>query len=427
MTDVKTHPDATAPDARAVSSCRVCGAQDWREVISLGHLPLADSFLEPSEQSADEPRYPLEVISCRKCQLMSLTHVVNPEILYRSYPYETSESRTIADHMDFVASYLCQRFSIARGGLVVEIGSNTGAQLQRFRDRDQRTIGVDPARNIAETANKRGIETLSEFFGEDTANRILEEHGRADLIIGRHVLAHIDAVGDVCRGARRLLRDSGVLAVEVPYAVDMLEKVEFDTIYHEHLSYFTIKALTTLFARNGMRIVEVEELTVHGGSILVVAARDDSAHAESPTVARMLGREHRLELATDLPYVQFRHQVERNQRDLVALTRQLVGLGHNVAGYGAPAKGNTLLGSCGIGRDMVPFCLDTTPSKQGKLLPGTHIPVHSPREASEHQIDYYLLLAWNYQDEIVAKEADFVASGGRFIVPHPRPNIIPAP
>lgn len=413
-------------NAREVTACRICGKEDWQKVVDFGSVPLADSFLEPAASYDDEPRYPLAVISCRSCRLMSLTHVVDPEVLYRTYPYTTSDSETIKKHMGHVVSVCVERFGIPEGSFVLEIGSNTGSQLKAFENAGMRTLGIDPARNIAMVANERGIETLPEFFSIDTATLVKKTYGTPQLILGRHVFAHIDDVASVAAGVRSLLGPDSLFAIEVPYLVDMLERNEFDTIYHEHLSYFGVGTLVTLFQRHGLRVVDVERLAVHGGSILVFVALDDGTRATSPVVEELIALEKRTGLHEDATYQRFAEQVEQATDELTAQVRSLRAEGKRIAGYGAPAKGNTLLNVCGLTKDDLEFCCDTTEFKQGLVLPGTHIPVRSPAYAKTQDIDYYLLLAWNYGEEIIAKEEAYLARGGRFILPNPRPSIVPA-
>jgi novobiocin biosynthesis protein NovU/D-mycarose 3-C-methyltransferase len=411
--------------ARQVVECRVCGGCDWQDVVSFGPVPLADSFLDPAESYDDEPYYPLGVISCRSCRLMSLTHVVDPETLYRTYPYVTSESDTMARHMRFVAEVCRERFALAADSLVVEIGSNTGTQLKVFQEHGMRTVGVDPARNLAMVANAAGIETVPEFFTPATAAGIRARCGPARLVLGRHVFAHIDHLAGVAAGVRALLGPEGVFAVEVPHALELLRRREFDTIYHEHLSYFFVSTLVTLFEQHGLRVIDIERLSVHGGSLLVFVGRGDGVWPVRPILHELLAEEERSGIHGDEIYRGFADDVDRLSDELVTLVRRLVADGKRLAGYGAPAKGNTLLNVCRLGPRELEFCCDTTELKQGKVLPGTHIPVHSPDYAKTQAIDYYLLLAWNYSEEILRKETDFVAAGGRFILPVPRPTIVP--
>ncbi|MGH3799273.1 MAG: methyltransferase domain-containing protein [Pseudonocardiaceae bacterium] len=410
--------------ARQVVECRVCGKNDWQEVVSFGLVPLANGFLDPADSYDDEPYYPLSVISCRSCRLMSLTHVVDPEVLYRAYPYVTSDSDMIINHMRYVAELCRQRFDMAPGSFVVEIGSNTGRQLTMFQEAGMRTLGVDPAHNIARVANENGVETLPEFFSAEMAGYIKKLYGQARLILGRHVFAHIDDVAGIAAGVRELLSPDGVFAIEVPYALDLLERVAFDTIYHEHLSYYAVDTFVTLFEQHGLRVLDVERLSVHGGSILVFVGHANGPWLVRPAVQELRTLEELAGLHNDATYHQFVSDVEQIRRELPTLVRDLVADGKRIAGYGAPAKGNTVLTVCGLGCDELEFCSDTTELKQGKVLPGTHVPVRTPEYARAHMPDYYLLLAWNYADEIIGKEPAFLARGGKFILPIPRPSIV---
>lgn len=411
---------------REVTQCRVCGKSDWQQIISFGPMPLAGSFPEPAGSYADEEFYPLAVMSCRSCRLISLTHVVDPEVLYRVYPYTTSDSDTITQHMRHVAALCCERFAIPPGSLVTEIGSNVGTQLMAFRDAGMRTLGIDPAENISVFATERGIETWTEFFTVETARLARKKFGPARLILGRHVFAHIDDLAGVCAAVRELLDTDGVFSIEVPYAVDMLDRKEFDTIYHEHLSYFLIGTLTKLFAQYGLRVVDVERVSVHGGSILVSVGFEDGPWEPRPVIEDLLALEQRLRLGDDATYEDFARDVRQLSKEITELVKGLAAEEKRIAGYGAPAKGNTLLNVCGLGLDELEFCSDTTEFKQGKVLPGTHVPVYSPAYAREHAPDCYLLLAWNYADEIIRNEAAFLRQGGRFIVPNPGPSIVSA-
>ncbi|MCK8679508.1 class I SAM-dependent methyltransferase [Streptomyces lichenis] len=416
-------PESTDDVVRYVTTCRVCGSEEWQEVVSFGEVPLANGFLEVTDSVAQERAYPLEVISCRECRLLSLTAVVDPQVLYRTYSYVTSDSETMARHMRTVAELARDRYGLAEGDLVVELGSNTGDQLLAFREAvGARVLGVDPARNLARIAEDRGVPTLPDYFDSATARAVAGEHGKASLILGRHVFAHIDDVADVLAGARELLTEDGLFTIEVPYAVDLVERLAFDTIYHEHLSYFLISTLDRLFSRHGLRTVDVERLAVHGGSVLVSAGRADGRWQTSERVRELIAAERDGGYLSDARYEAFATRVRRTCADLTALVRGLVAQGHRVAGYGASAKGTTLLNICGLSSEELEFCTDTTPQKQGRLTPGTHIPVLAPGDVTE-QPDYYLLLAWNYAEEILAKESRFLNEHGGFIVPVPEPTV----
>ena len=396
------------------------------EVVLFGLMPLANNYLDPAPSYEDEPRFPLEVIVCRGCWLMSLRHVVDPETLYRHYVYISSDSRMISRHMHQLAALTIQRFGIPAGSLVVELGSNIGTQLEVFRDAGMRVLGIDPARNLAEIANRKGIETLPEFFTAELATRVVTQYGRPRLVLGRHVFAHIDDLRDVLEGVKTVLDRLGVFAIEVPYLLDLIEANQFDTIYHEHLSYFSIGTLVRLFERHGLRVVDVERFAVHGGSIVVFVGLPQGNWPVRPIVAELVRQEERDGLTMESYYRRFGERVERTRTALRELVCGLASDGKRVVGYGAPAKGNTLLNACGLGVRELAFVSDTTEYKQGMVLPGTHIPIHTPAYAKQHRPDYFLLLAWNYAQEIIEKEFEYLKAGGRFIVPIPEPLVVSA-
>lgn len=407
----------TTEIAKPVTTCRVCGATDWQDVISFGSVPLANAYLD---KPGPEEAYPLELISCRSCRLLSLTAVVDPQALYHDYAYVTSESETMTHHMREVVRLCAER--IDPGSLVVELGSNTGNQLQLFREAGHPILGVDPAANLAAIAVQRGVPTVADYFSEKVATAISGEHGRASLILGRHVFAHIDDLADVLRGVKALLTDDGLFAIEVPYACDLLERVAFDTIYHEHLSYFLISTLDRLFTRHGLRTIDVRRLAVHGGSVLVTAARAESRWPTDARVGELIAYEKSERLDTDARYEQFADRVHALRREITELVRKEAANGKRVAGYGASAKGTTLLNICDLSSAEVRFCTDTTPQKQGRFVPGTQIPIVAPGAVSE-QPDLYLLLAWNYAEEILHREAAYLDAGGAFIIPVPEPAV----
>lgn len=410
----------------AVTTCRVCGLSDWLDVLSLGPLPVANGLLEADAEVAGEPRYPLDVAVCRRCRLMSLRHVVSPDLLFRHYLYVTSESRLMNRHMTELTAHCTGAYAVPPDSLVVEVGSNVGHQLALFRAAGMRVLGVDPAVNLAAVAARNGIETVPEFFTSALAGAIRERHGPARVVLARHVLAHIDDVADVLAGIRMLLDRDGVVVVEVPYLRDLLDGTQFDTIYHEHLSYFSVTTLELLLRRNGLRMIEATRAAVHGGSLVVTAAPAGSARPASPSVAALIAAERDAGLGGDESYRRFAERTRLLSGAVRTLVRELRTGGATIAAYGASAKGSTLLNVAGLTRAEIAFCSDTTELKQGRLLPGAHIPVWSPDRARRHPPDYYLLLAWNYADEILANERDYLARGGRFIVPIPRLTVATA-
>ena len=407
----------------AVGSCRVCGAENWHRFLDLGTVPLANSFV--TDESVAEARFPLALMSCRECRLVSLDHVVDASELYGHYLYVSSPSRMIHEHMTQLADDFGQSLGLDASSLVVEIGSNNGDQLEKFERFGCSVLGIDPARNIASRAVARGIDTRTAFFTSAVAREVRAERGPADLILARHVIAHVDDVRDVIAGVRELLSADGLFALEVPYLAELLARRAFDTVYHEHLSYFLVGTLRRLLEDAGLRVIDVREFDVHGGSIVLTAAHAESGKATNhDRVDGKIRAEQAAGLDRDQTYDAFAAEVERLRAALRDSLRELAREGCVVAGYGASAKGVTLLTTSQVPAESLEFCSDTTPDKQGTRIPGLGVPVISPEQARDRKPDVYLLLAWNYRDEILTNEIEFLAAGGRFLVPIPEPRLI---
>jgi len=338
----------------------------------------------------------------------------------------SQDSEGLTRHMRHIVDWSVGKLGLKPGDLVVELGSNIGSQLALFAERGLRVVGVDPAQNLAEVANARGIETIADFFGPAVSGTIARDNGEAALVLGRQCFAHIDDVHHVLNGVESVLAADGLLVIEVPYLVDLLDENQFDTIFHEHLSYYSVGTLSVLFQAHGLQVVDVRRAPVHGGSIVVFASRVAAGRQPEPAVGEMLALEEQYGLRTERPYLELAERTQRVTSGIRDLVRDLVAEGKRVAGYGAPSKGCTLLQMCGLDSADLEFCSDTTPLKHGKVLPGTHIPVWSPEQAQADPPDYYLLLAWNYAQDIIGKEQAFLDRGGRFIVPIPEPRIVSA-
>lgn len=386
-------------------------------------MPLANAFLQPEEVDRDEPRYPLTVLRCGACGLAQLTVVVDPKLLFSEYPYQSSASIPMRAHFVDLAAELVSRFA-PPGSLVVEVGSNDGVLLEPLIGRGARAVGVEPARNLAALANARGLETWNEFFGTEVAVRLARERGPAAIVVANNVLAHIDDLGDVLRSLDTLLAHDGVLVAEVPYLGDLIDRVEYDTIYHEHLSYFALAPLARLFGQARMELFDIRRLDVHGGSIRIYVARAGT-RSSSQRLREAEEAERRAGLADPTVYARFAERVGASRTALRTLVAELRGAGKRVAALGASAKGNTLLNYCGFGPTEVAYVADSTPLKQGRLTPGTRIPVRPESAIREDRPHYTLLLAWNYADTILARFEDYIASGGRFIHPVPIARVIP--
>lgn len=404
------------------TECRICGNKNLYKFLSLGHTPLVNSFLRKDQLDKIEPYYPLDVYICNNCYLVQLLDVVFPDVIFKDYVYVTGTSKPMKIHFEGLAKDIFQNFKINKNSLVVDIGSNDGTLLQSFLEYDYQVLGVEPASNISKLAKDRGIRTINDFFSEKCATKIYEEYGKADIITATNVFAHIDNLQDILQGINCLLTDDGIFIIEVPYLLNLLNNSEFDTIYHEHLSYFSIYPLIYLVKKFGLEIVNIEQLSIHGGTIRVFIQK--LSGKQSQNVIDMLATERNSGLYSLDIYNKFsRHTISIKER-LVKLLDTLKNDGARITGYGAAAKGNILLNYCKIGTNILDYISDTTPFKQGLYTPGMHIPVVSEEIFHKDFPDYVLLLAWNYTNDILKKETKYIQNGGKFIIPVPEPRIV---
>ena len=404
--------------------CRSCGAPDLPLILSLGRTPLANALLTPEQLAAPEARYPLDLVFCPQCTLVQITETVPPEILFGTYAYFSSFSDTMLRHAATLAERLTARRQLGADSLVVELASNDGYLLQYYQQAGIPVLGIEPAANIAQVANERGIPTLCEFFGQAVAQRLRDEGRRADVIHANNVLAHVADLNGVVAGIALLLKDEGVAVIESPYVKEMLDQTEFDTIYHEHLCYYSLTALDRLFRRHGLIIHDVERLPIHGGSLRIFAGLATAHPPISPTAADLLRAEQGWGVDRFATYQGFGQQVEQLKGQLIQLLTDLKHAGHRLAAYGAAAKGSTLLNYCGIGAETLDFVVDRSTYKQGHYMPGMHLPIYAPSKLLEMMPDYVLLLTWNFADEIMAQQAAYRRRGGKFIVPVPVPRVV---
>lgn len=404
--------------------CRACGSSDLKRFLELGPTPLANSFLESSDDFKSEDVYPLDVYFCGNCSLVQLLDVIDPEVLFRNYVYVTGTSQTMEIHNEEYAQTVVDFLGLDRDDLVVEIASNDGSLLKFFDKRGVKTLGIEPATNIVAIARKRGIDTLNEFFDSITAARVRNSHGPAKAVIGNNVLAHVDDTKDFLAGCKAILANKGLAVFEVPYLAELLDRLEYDTIYHEHLCYFSVTSLVRLCDEVGLSIVRIDHRSIHGGSLRIYAGSKDCYATHCDEVVNKVETERQKGL-TDLDqYISFAAKVERNRQDLLELLKNLKARDESVAAYGAPAKGNTLLNYCGIGTDTIPYTVDKNPLKVGKYTPGMHIPVLEVSTLLERQPDHVLILAWNFAKEIISQQKEYQNRGGRFIIPIPKPEVV---
>lgn len=415
---------ADAPSRATGFTCRFCSAPLAVTFADLGLSPLANSYVEPEALTQGERFFPLHTYLCEKCLLVQLPEVESPEAIFSDYAYFASYSESWLAHARAYSDAMVERFALGPQSLVVEIASNDGYLLRWFHQRGIPVLGVEPAANVAQAAEALGIPSRVRFFGSDFARELVAEGIRADLLVGNNVLAHVPGLNDFVAGLATLLLPQGVLTMEFPHLLRLMDEGQFDTIYHEHFSYFSFRTVRQVFAAAGIELFDVEELPTHGGSLRIYGQRAEGGRPVGPRVADLLAREEAAGLGRVDTYRAFERRVRDVKRDLVRFLLDAAEQGKTVVGYGAPAKGNTLLNYCGVRSDLVAYTVDRSPHKQGRFLPGTRIPIHGPERILETRPDYVLILPWNLKDEIVGQMAAVRSWGGRFVVAVPRLQVL---
>lgn len=404
-------------------NCRLCGGRNLELVVQLAPTPIADDYVSVERLGEVQETFPLDLFLCRACGHVQLLDVVNPEVLFGDYLYVTSSSLGLVEHFRRYTDEMMRRVSPPEGSFVVEIGSNDGALIRFFQDRGMRVLGVDPAREIARRAAESGIETLPTFFTSERARKIKRECGPAAIIVANNVFAHSDDLGDMAEGVRDLLAPDGVFVFEVSYLVDIVQKTLFDTIYHEHLCYHTVKPLKSFFDRHGMQLIDAERVPTKGGSLRGTAQLAVGSRPESPSVDELIALETSLGFDRSESFKVFGAKIEGVKTQLLNLLCGLKSQQKTIAGYGASATVTTLIYEFEL-NDVLSFIVDDNPRKQGMFSPGYHIPVLSPQLIYEQKPDYLLILAWNYSEPIMKKHEAFLKAGGHFIVPLPTVQVI---
>jgi SAM-dependent methyltransferase len=405
-----------------ISTCRSCSSKDLATFLSLGEMPLADALLKKEDLKKAESRYPLDVAFCGSCSLVQILETVPPEVLFcRDYPYYSSFSDNLLEHSKQNVHSLITSRNLHAGSLVVELASNDGYLLQYFAEQKIPVLGIDPAEGPARAAIKKGIPTLCSFFGRDLALQLRKEGEQADVILANNVLAHVADLNGFVEGISILLKEDGVAVIEAPYVKDLIDHCEFDTIYHEHLCYFSVTSLTALFRRHGLSLNHVEHYPIHGGSLrLFVGTREEV----TTSVLDYLKKESDQELAQLSYYTNFAAKVAAIKDALLTMLQGMKTRGKRIAAYGAAAKGSILLNYVGIGTDLIDFVVDRNVHKQGRFMPGMRIPIYEPARILREMPDYVLLLPWNFKDEILSQQDEYRRKGGRFIIPIPFPEIV---
>ena len=396
--------------------CRFCGNELKETFVDLGMSPLSNSYLKFDNLHNKENFYPLHAYVCSECYLVQLEEFESPEEIFGDYAYFSSFSKSWLKHAEDYVDKITNEFELNSNSKVIEIASNDGYLLQYFKKRGIPVLGIEPAKNVASEATKKGIPTISEFFGTELSDQLINENKSADLIIGNNVLAHVPNINDFVFGMKKLLKTNGIITMEFPHILRLIEKNQFDTIYHEHFSYLSLITVKQVFEKHGLAIFDVEELLTHGGSLRIYAKHiDDHTKDVSDNVERVLNKEIQMGLNKVEAYKKFSESVKKAKRDILKFLIDTKNEGKQIVGYGAPAKGNTLLNYCGIGADFIDYTVDISPHKQGLYLPGTHIPIFSPDKIKETKPDYVIILPWNIKEEIM-KQMNFIKEwGGKFV------------
>lgn len=404
--------------------CRFCASPLEHTFADLGLSPLSNSYLRADQLNRMEPFYPLHARVCGSCFLVQVEEFERPEEIFGNYSYFSSYSSTWLRHASDFAAMAVERFHLNGKSRVIEIASNDGYLLQYFHQRGISVLGVEPAENVSAVARGKGIETLTRFFGVTTAKDLAKSERLGDLVVGNNVLAHVPDLNDFVAGLKLVLKPGGTISLEFPHLLRLIEENQFDTIYHEHFSYFSLWTVGKIFARHGLKIFDVEELPTHGGSLRIFACHADDKRPTGSSVSELINREVTAGITMLETYTGFGERVRETKRALLEFLIGVKRKGKTIVGYGAPAKGNTLLNYCGIGRDFLDFTADISPHKQNHFLPGTHIPILHPDMIRQARPDFVLILPWNLRDEITQQLAHVREWGGRFVVPIPRVEVI---
>ncbi len=405
-------------------SCRICQNKYLYKFCSLGVQPLANSFIRKKDLSKRERAFPLDLCFCKKCGMVQLSDVVPAKLMFRNYLYIPSASKTRIEHFTELATTIKNKLNLTEKDLAVDIGSNDGSLLEVYMQLGVRILGVDPSVNLAKVAELKGITTVKDYFTRKTARKIVEKYGKAKAITATNVFAHVDDIHEFVKGIEILLSDDGAFVIEFPYVVDFIEQCEFDTVYHEHLSYLGVRALLKLFEDTSLEIFSIQRMELDGGSLRVFMRKKKAGNKLYPEVAKLVKLEVDKKLDTLLPYKEFAKKVMERKQKFNTLLSRLKKNKKKIVGYGAPAKGNTFLNYCKISARDIWYIVDSTPYKQGLYLPGTHIPIYHENKLFSDTPDYVIILAWNFADEIIKKNSALRKKGVKFILPHQKFKII---
>jgi SAM-dependent methyltransferase len=407
-----------------MSKCRFCDHPLENTFVNLGMSPLSNAYIKPEQINSAEKFYPLHAYVCNKCLLVQLEEFETPEKIFSDYAYFSSYSETWLDHAKKYTELVTARFNLNHNSQIVEIASNDGYLLQYFQQKGMSVLGIEPAANVAKVAETKGIPSLVKFFGVSTAEELVKAGKQADLLLGNNVLAHVPNLNDFVAGMKIVLKPAGIITMEFPHLLQLIKQNQFDTIYHEHFSYFSFLTVETIFAHHGIQLFDVQELPTHGGSLRIYGQHAGGKQPISDHLCRLKEQEILAGLDQLATYQGFSEQVKATKRNLLEFLINAKKQGKIIVGYGAPAKGNTLLNYCGVRTDFIDYTVDRSPHKQGSFLPGTHIPIYHPDQVKETQPDYLLILPWNIKREIIEQMAYIREWGGKFVVPIPKVEVI---
>lgn len=411
-------------NAFKLNYCRLCKSKNITLVLDLGKTALANSFLKRSELNKKELFFPLGLNFCLDCGQLQTTYVVNPELMFRNYVWVSSTSPITRDHFDRYAKSTFKKLNLKKGDLVVEMGSNDGVLLKPFKKLGAKVLGVDPARNVARRATKEGIVTLPYFFNSKVAEKIAGKYGKAKIISGNNVFAHIHDLDEIIKGVKILLDKNGFFVIEFPYLIDFVEKNLFDLVYHEHLSFLAIRPLNSFFNSHDMKIIDIVKTPVHGGSTRLFIQKIGDKYKVNKSVNEFIKSEKQKKLDKLQTYVKYAGSIKDNKNKLIKILKNLKGKNKKIVAFGAPAKGNTLLSYFGIDTKIFDYIVDDSPYKHNLFTPGSHIPIYAPTKLEEAKPDYIFMLAWNFADDLMKRLNKFKNNGGKFIIPVPKPHII---
>lgn len=405
------------------NNCRMCKSNNMLKFLDLGFSALSDNFLTVEQLGQPEIFYPLTVHSCLDCGLCQLGYVVPPELMFNEdYPYDSSTTKTGREHFTKMGVDICDRFNLKPNSFVIDVGSNAGVLLSGFKSKGMRVLGIEPSSKLANAAIKNGIDSIIEFFSKKLVKKILDDYGKVSVITGTNVFAHINDLDDFMITADSLLVEDGIIVIEAPYLLRLIENLEYDTIYHEHLSYLSVKPMIEFCKKFGFEVFDTEEQTIHGGTLRYFIGRKDKRKV-SQNVSNYLKIEDEQEIYSEKKLQDFARSVKDHRKALLQLLHELKTNGKKIVAISAPAKGNTLLNYCKIDSEILDYVTERNPLKVGKFTPGMHIPVYSD-EKLEDQPDYALILAWNFADEIIQNNSKYSEKGGKFIIPIPKPAIV---